>query len=60
VETWLADDGAPFGEAITAAFETIAAWMNRDLELFATQTETPKTDDAPASCFRERRWYRIY
>jgi hypothetical protein len=56
-ETWLADGGASFGEAITQGIETFARWMNRDLEAFATETELPETTEDPRSCFRERHWY---
>jgi hypothetical protein len=59
-ETWLAGDGAPFGEAVTRGMQEIARWMNRDLEAFATGRELPKTETDPASCFREKRWYRWF
>lgn len=59
-EAWLAGDGAPFGEAVTRGLQEIARWMNRDLEAFAAQEELPKTGSDPASCFREKRWYRWF
>jgi len=60
-ETWLAEGGGvAFGEAVAQALVTFAGWMNRDLEAFAAKTELRKTDEAPASCFREPRWYRLY
>ena len=59
-ETWLAGDGAPFGEAFTRGMQEIARWMNRDLEAFAAQKELPKTESDPASCFHEKRWYRWF
>lgn len=59
-EGWLAEGGAPFGEAVTRGMQEIARWMNRDLEAFATGRELPKTDGDPASCFREKRWYRWF
>jgi hypothetical protein len=58
-ETWLADSGVAFGEALTEAIETFARWMNRDLEAFATETELPKTEEDPRSCFQERHWYNF-
>lgn len=59
-EAWLAEDGSPFGEAVTRGIQEIARWMNRDLEAFAAQKELPKTDTEPPSCFREKRWYRMF
>ena len=57
---WLSGDGAPFGEAVTRGMQEIARWMNRDLEAFAAAKELPKTETDPASCFREKRWYRWF
>jgi hypothetical protein len=59
-ETWLEAGGAAFGETMTRGFETFARWMKRDLEAFASKTELPKSDDAPRSCYRAPRWYRLY
>jgi hypothetical protein len=58
--TWLAEGGAPFGEAVIRGLQEIARWMNRDLEAFATGKELPATETDPASCFREKRWYRLF
>lgn len=57
---WLAGGGAPFGEAVTRGMQEIARWINRDLEAFAAQKELPRTESDPASCFREKRWYRWF
>jgi hypothetical protein len=60
-EAWLAEGGSvSFGEAVMQGLDTLARWMNRDLEAFAAKTELPETADGPASCFREPRWYRLY
>jgi hypothetical protein len=60
VETWLEASGVAFGETMTQGFETFARWMKRDLEAFASKTELPRSDDAPRSCYRAPRWYRMY
>lgn len=56
-ETWLADGGVAFREAVNETIKTFSAWMNSDLEAFATETEFKKTDDSPRSCFHEKHWY---
>ena len=56
---WLADGGIAFREAVTLGIETFARWMNHDLEAFASGTEFDETEEDPASCFREERWYRF-
>jgi hypothetical protein len=56
-DAWLADGGVAFGQAATQAIQTVARWMNRDLEAFATQTELPKSETDPRSCFRAHHWY---
>jgi hypothetical protein len=58
--SWLAEGGARFGEAVTRGMQEIARWMNRDLEAFAEKKELPATETDPASCFREKRWYRWF
>ena len=57
---WLTESGAPFGEAVTRGMQEIARWMNRDLEAFASGKEFSRTETDPASCFREKRWYRWF
>lgn len=57
---WLADGGVAFGEAVTQAIETLARWMNRDLEAFANETELPETEEDPESCFQEKHWYSAF
>jgi hypothetical protein len=59
-EAWLADGGVAFGEAVTQAIETLARWMNRDLEAFANETELPETEEDPESCFQEKHWYSAF
>lgn len=59
-ENWLADGGIAFREAVTLGLETFARWMNRDLEAFASGIEFDETEEDPASCFREERWYRLF
>jgi hypothetical protein len=60
VEIWLADGGIAFREAVTLGIETFARWMNADLEAFASETEFDETEEDPASCFKEDRWYRFF
>ena len=59
-ESWLEAGDGSFGAAMTRALETFALWMERDLEAFETRTERAKTEEDPASCYREKRWYRLY
>ena len=56
-ESWLAEGGVAFREAVDKSINTFAAWMNSDLEAFATEIEFKKTDDSPRSCFHEKRWF---
>jgi hypothetical protein len=58
-QAWLADDGAAFRKTLEEGLWTIARWMARDLEAFASQKELPASATEPASCFREARWYRF-
>jgi len=59
VDFWMADGGIAFRETVTLGLETFARWMNRDLEAFASEIEFDATEEDPASCFREKRWYRF-
>ena len=59
-ESWLADGGIAFREAVTLGLETFARWMNSDLEAFASGVEFDESEEDPESCFREDRWYRLF
>ncbi len=53
VEDWLLQEGLAFDEAFTEGIGTIALWMARDLEAFATRVEQPETEDAPETCYQD-------
>ena len=53
VEDWLLEDGKRFHEAFSEGIGTIAGWMARDLEAFATRTELRGSDDTPPSCYQD-------
>jgi hypothetical protein len=53
----LENEGTPFRESIVDAMAVLAAWMNRDLEAFASETEFDETEESPESCYRQPHWY---
>jgi len=59
-EMWLEGGGGAFRAAVVDGFQTLAKWMNSDLEAFASGKEFKKSDADPKSCFREKRWYRFF
>lgn len=58
VDAWTADGGTAMADAFRQALDDLSRWMADDLTSFSNQTERKKSDNAPASCFQEPRWYR--
>jgi len=58
-DDWAEGNGAALNETLSTSLERFGLWMANDLDAFHKRDERPETDDTPASCYREPRWWRF-